>query len=69
MAWLVGVCASTDGDANRERIECLYQTNGIDVRMLRRQNRQPAGSRLTVLGCKDLGAFVPQVFGKLVVTP
>jgi hypothetical protein len=61
VAWLVGVCASTDSDANRERIKRLYQANSINVRMIRRQNRQPASSRLTMLGCKDLGAFAPQV--------
>jgi hypothetical protein len=61
VAWLVGVCAATDGHADRERIECLYQANGINVRMLRRQDRQPAGSRLTMLGCKYQGSFAPQV--------
>jgi hypothetical protein len=64
VAWLVGVCTSTDGDANRKRIECLYQANGINVRMLRRQNRQPATSWFPLLGRKHQGAFAPQVGGK-----
>jgi hypothetical protein len=58
---LVGVCASPDGDANRKCIERLYQANRINVRMLRRQCRQPASSWLTMLGCKDQGSFASQV--------
>jgi hypothetical protein len=61
VAWLVDVCAATDGDANRKRVERLYQAKGINVRMLRRQDRQPAGSCLTRLGCKHQGAFAPQI--------
>jgi hypothetical protein len=61
VAWSVNICASTDGNANGQRIERLYQANGINVRMFRRQSRQPASSWLTVLCCEDQGVLATQV--------
>ena len=64
MAGPVHVDPAPFGDADGERIEALYQTHGVGVRMVGRKHREAPCRFLAVIGREKRRALAAQIGGK-----
>ena len=65
MAWTIDIGAAPLREPNEESIEALDEADGVGVRLLGRERRQPAGLMFAGLGDEDARAFAAQIGDEL----